>query len=65
MPKLKTRKTLTKRVKVTKTNRLLKRANNMGHLKVKFDQSKKSRKRGLQEITSLKYKILFRRLLGI
>ncbi len=43
MPKMKTRKTLTKRVRVTKNGYLVMKQTRMGHLKRKFDSSRKFR----------------------
>ncbi|MDC0449112.1 50S ribosomal protein L35 [bacterium] len=44
MPKLKTRKTLKKRVKITKSGKILKKQSRTGHLKVKWSADKKHRK---------------------
>lgn len=45
--KLKTKKTLSKRVKITKNGKVLKKQCNTGHLKRKWSASKKSRKNSL------------------
>ena len=42
--KLKTKKTLLKRVKITKNGKILKKQSNTGHLKRKWSASRKSRK---------------------
>lgn len=44
MPKIKTKKTLTKRIKITKNGKLVRKQIGTGHLKVKWDASKKHRK---------------------
>jgi ribosomal protein L35 len=41
MPKLKTRKTLMKRIKITKSHKVLQKRVGNGHLKVKKDSSNK------------------------
>ncbi|NMB70448.1 50S ribosomal protein L35 [candidate division WWE3 bacterium] len=43
--KLKTRKTLTKRIRVTNTGKLVKKQSSQGHLKEKRDTSRKLRKK--------------------
>lgn len=45
MPKLKTKKTLKKRIKVTKGGKILKKKTYVGHLKRKWSASQKSRKK--------------------
>lgn len=44
MPKMKTRKTLTKRIRVTGTGKLVKKQNRTGHLMSKMDASRRNRK---------------------
>jgi ribosomal protein L35 len=44
MPKLKTKKTLVKRIKITKNGKIMKKQSNTGHLKRKWTASRKSRK---------------------
>mgnify|MGYP001598964703 CR=1 FL=1 len=44
MPKIKTKKTLTKRIKITKNGKLLRKQIGTGHLKVKWDSSRSHRK---------------------
>ena len=44
MGKLKTKKTLIKRVKISKGGKILKKQSNTGHLKRKWSASRKSRK---------------------
>lgn len=52
----KTRKTLLKRVKITKSGKILKKQNRTGHLKRKWSASKKHRKTGLEEMSTRGYK---------
>jgi len=52
MPKMKTKKTLLKRIRVTKNGKLMKKQTRMGHLKVKMDASRKSRKRNMLQQTN-------------
>lgn len=64
MPKIKTRKTLAKRVKITKTGKILKKQTRNGHLKRKMDTSRKNRKsKTLQQENEGHIKVL-RKLLG-
>lgn len=44
MPKIKTKKTLQKRIRVTKSGKILKKQVRTGHLKVKWGSNKKHRK---------------------
>ena len=50
MPKLKTKKTLMKRVRITKRGKIAKKHTQIGHLKAKWDSSRHSRnsRRGIQ-----------------
>jgi len=65
MPKLKTKKTLVKRIRVTKTGKIMKKQNNMGHLKVKKSSSAKHRKKKLlQQKNRGHIKVLKRLLAG-
>jgi ribosomal protein L35 len=45
MPKLKTKKTLMKRIRITKGGKVLKKQSSIGHLKRKWDASKHARKK--------------------
>lgn len=45
MPKMKTRKTLLKRVRISKRGKIMKKHSNIGHLKERSDSSSKSRKK--------------------
>jgi len=64
MPKFKTKKTLAKRIRVTKTGKLVKKQTSLGHLKVKRDSSRKSRKKGMTSQTNRGHIKLFKKLLG-
>lgn len=64
MPKLKTKKTLMKRIKITKSGKIMRRQNDNGHLKVKRDSSRKSRKAQNAIQTDKGHIRMFRRLLG-
>lgn len=64
MPKLKTRKTLLKRIKVTKKGKLMKKLVGMGHLKVKTTVDRKARKSKLREQTNSGHQRKFRKLLA-
>jgi ribosomal protein L35 len=61
---LKTKKTLLKRIKISKTGKIMKKQSRTGHLKVKWNASKKYRKRGLDEQTNPGHKNIIKRLLG-
>jgi len=52
MPKLKTRKTLKKRVKITKTGKLITNKTGMRHLKRKWSTNKRFRKLKGNSITT-------------
>lgn len=52
MPKMKTRKTLVKRIKITKGGKIMRGYSKNGHLKIKSDSSTKSRKKNLIEQTN-------------
>lgn len=64
MPKLKTKKTLSKRIKLTKGGKLVKKQNGIGHLKRKMDAARKGRKS--QRLTQHNNNIIknLKRLLG-
>ncbi len=65
MPKMKTNHTLMKRIRVTKNGKLMKKQSRMGHLKVKMDASRKSRKnRMLQQLNHGHIAVLRRLLAG-
>jgi ribosomal protein L35 len=64
MPKLKTRKTLIKRVRITSTGKVIRKQTNIGHLKTKWDSSRSSRKHGIVAQSNKGHKKLFRKLLA-
>ena len=64
MPKQKTRKTLSKRIKITKSGKVMVGALRNGHLKRKFTANRKSRKKGYREFDNTAFKNKFRSLLG-
>ncbi|HDQ88551.1 MAG TPA: 50S ribosomal protein L35 [candidate division WWE3 bacterium] len=64
MAKLKTRKTLAKRIKITKTGKVMVGALNNGHLKRKLTANAKSRKKGLRVFENNARKQLFKALLS-
>ncbi len=63
MPKIKSKKTLLKRIKVTKTGKLMKKSVSIGHLKRKWDASKKHRKAKLSEQPNRGHIKVFKKLL--
>jgi ribosomal protein L35 len=65
MPKLKTRKTLLKRIKVSKNGKLMKKQSRTGHLKVKWSTSRKFRKRLRLAQKNTGHIKTLKRLLGI
>jgi len=64
MPKLKTKKTLLKRIKVTKNKKLIRGQIDAGHLKVKWGANKKFRKAKSKIIRNKGHRKMFRKLLG-
>ena len=64
MPKIKTRKTLLKRIKLTKNGKLMKKLIGMGHLKVKKSIDRKARNKKLREQIDIGHKKMFRKLLA-
>ncbi|OGC57813.1 hypothetical protein A3H26_00835 [candidate division WWE3 bacterium RIFCSPLOWO2_12_FULL_36_10] len=64
MPKIKTKKTLLKRVKITKGGKMLKKHIKNSHLKVKLGSNSKYRKNRNGIIESTGYRKMFRKLLG-
>ncbi len=61
---MKTKKTLAKRIKITKTGKVLKKQNNKGHLNRKFDANKQQRKKALQGIPNHGYLKKIKVMLG-
>lgn len=64
MPKMKTKKTLTKRIKITKNGKLIKKQTRMGHLKRKFNADRKFRKTKLEEQPNAGHVKVLKRLLA-
>ncbi len=64
MPKLKTRKTLAKRIKITKTGKVMVGAIRNGHLKRKSSANLKGRKKGLRVFSQKALKATFKSLLA-
>jgi len=64
MSKLKTKKTLLKRLKITKGGKLIRKQTNTGHLKRKWTANKKHRKSDPKKIKSSSYKKNFKKMLG-
>jgi len=52
MPKIKTKKTLLKRIRITKKGKIMRMSAQNGHLKVKSDASRKSRKSKQNQMTN-------------
>jgi ribosomal protein L35 len=64
MPKLKTRKTLLKRIKVTKKGKFMRKVVGMAHLKVKASADRKATKSKFKEQKTSAIKRKFRKLLA-
>ncbi len=64
MPKLKTRRTLLKRVKLTKTGKVIKRKVGLKHLKIKAGANQKLRANSLTRLGSKKMIKNFKLMLG-
>jgi len=62
--KIKTRKTLLSRVKITKTGKIMKKSIGMGHLKEKKSSDTKTRKSLRSEQTNKGHKKMFRKMLN-
>lgn len=62
--KIKTKKTLLKRIKITKTGKILKKQICTGHLKRKWSVNKKHRKNRTKEQTNSGHIKVFKALLG-
>lgn len=62
MPK--TKKTLMKRIKITKNGKIMRKQSNNGHLKVKMDSSRKHRKQLLGEQIDAGHIRMYKKLLG-
>ena len=64
MPKVKSKQTLKKRIKITKTGKIMKKQTDTGHLKVKWSANKKTRKNKDQEQTNKGHIKKFNKMLG-
>ncbi len=64
MPKIKTKKTAQKRVKITKSGKILSKQVRTGHLKRKWSSNKKFRKGSDNEVENRGHKNIFKTLLG-
>lgn len=64
MPKIKTKKTLAKRIRLTKNGKLIRKQTRIGHLKIKMDASRKGRKKRLVMQENLGHIKKLRTLLG-
>ena len=64
MPKLKTKKTLKKRIKISGSGKVMVGPVRNGHLKRKFTANRKGRKKGYRELENTSFKLRFRKLLG-
>jgi len=64
MPKIKTKKTLMKRIKVTKKGKILKGQTRTGHLKVKWSANRKYRKKQLETQDNAGHIKVLKKLLG-
>lgn len=64
MPKIKTRKTAQKRIKVSKGGKLIMKKINTSHLKRKWSANKRHRKRSTVSITNRGQIKRFKKLLG-
>lgn len=65
MPKLKTKKALLKRIKITGRKRILKRRTHQDHLNAKDSGNRTRRKRKTSELSSSDKKIIKRLLPGL
>lgn len=65
MPKLKTKKTLRKRINITKKGKLLRKQIETGHLKRKWSTNKKHRKNRRKEIGNVGHVKKYKKMLGI
>lgn len=61
---MKTRKTLMKRIKITKTGKVMKKQNSNGHLKRKMDSSRRGRKNQILQQSDAGHTKRFKIMLG-
>ena len=64
MPKLKTKKTLLRRIKITKKGKMIRNKVGLNHLKVKVGTNQNFRHGKQAQITTKGYRKKFKRLLG-
>lgn len=64
MPKIKTKKTLKKRVKITGSGKIMVGHGSDGHLKRKYSANQKNRKKGYKEFEAKGFKSKIKKLLG-
>jgi ribosomal protein L35 len=64
MPKLKTKKTLKKRIRVTKKGKIIKKQTRIGHLKRKWSTNHKFRKKKRESQDNIGHKKVIKKLLG-
>jgi len=64
MPKLKTKKTALKRIKISKRGKLVKKQINTSHLKKKWSTNKRHRKNRTDKILNIGQRKIFKKLLG-
>ena len=64
MPKLKTRKTLVRRIKISKNGKITKRKVGLKHLKVNKDVGQKQRNNATSALTNKKIIGRFKKMLG-
>jgi ribosomal protein L35 len=62
--KIKTKKTLLRRVKITKTGKIMKKSIGMGHLKEKKSSPNKTRNTGKTEQENRGHKVMFKKMLN-
>ena len=64
MPKQKTKKTAVKRMRITKTGKILRKACKSSHLKRKWNTNKRLRKASGGEVKNIGHKKIFKQLLN-
>ena len=64
MPKIKSRKTLLKRIRITKRGKIMRKSSRIGHLKEKSDSSTKSRKKNSIRLRNSGQLRIFKKLLA-
>jgi large subunit ribosomal protein L35 len=62
MPKLKTKKTAMKRIKITKNGKILRKHVRTSHLKSKWTANRKMRKAGTASVDNIGHKNIFKQL---